>query len=251
MIEWKKEELRDALEQALKKLELEKNVAFCNTLRPILFTTLERKRIQAYLENTGLSPEEYVRRVAKYYEDQYEYVSTLQEVRDNQAWTKVYVTLNQKAYQYYVSYGQTSQHARELAEEAANETATRILNTHFPYDVNFTSWMYTILRNVCLAWLKKIATHPAESLTDFQESLTDSTMHTGRKLEDRMDQREKLLKAIHKLTLNRQQVIMLHYFENLSFEEIAKRMGKTISAIHQLHLQARRDLEKLLRRKRF
>ncbi|MCB9134785.1 MAG: sigma-70 family RNA polymerase sigma factor [Anaerolineales bacterium] len=248
-MELSKDDLHAALELALQNRAKARGNALSTALRPIIFTNLERGRIQEYFRD--MAPEEYVERVVVFYERQHPYISKLLDARDNDEWTKLCEVLNKKAYHYYVSYGQPSQVATELAEESANEAASRLFTTHFPYDLDFWPWMYTLLRFVCIARLKAMTAHPSQTLTDFEETLTDSTVPTGRNLERKMAARQEVLHAIGKLGPNRQQVILLHYYENYSFPEIAQMMDKSINAIHQLHLQARRDLENILRQNRF
>ena len=58
------------------------------------------------------------------------------------------------------------------------------------------------------------------------------------------DVRENLVKVLSELRANERKIIMLYYFEDLSYKEIGEKLSLTESRISQLHTQAIRKLRK-------
>lgn len=245
---WTAEALRLMLEEALQALKETHDQALWEAVYSVIETNLSRGRIERIFRMEGdLTPQKYVLRVAETYTKQHPYLAELQEERSLQAWEVLYDLMCKTAMKLLLRRGfSVTRETRELAEECTSEASAQILTAHFPYDVEFFPWMYVVLRNVCVAKIKKSWQTSAQDFSELEEWLVDPTSPTGRKIENDLGARQAFQEALKKLSPGRQEVIILHYFEDRSFQEIAEIMGKTVNAVHQLHFYAIRDLEKLL-----
>lgn len=244
---WNEETLRSAIEMALLELAEIKGENFSAVIQPIIWINFERGRILSFLNgHENPTPHHYVFRVAEGYEKLHPYLVELQIHRSNEAWQPLFKRMQQGAYHYFLRVGFSETKAtKELADECASEAAHRILTTHFPYDVEFAPWMSVLLRNICSVKRKIVLRPSGQDISELEELLTNSSIPSGRKLESFIGLRKNLLYYLEKLTVSRKQVILMRYFEGLSLQEIAEKLGKTPNAVHQLHFYALRDLEKL------
>jgi len=119
----------------------------------------------------------------------------------------------------------------------------------------FTTWLFTIARNLCLNELRRRSRHRAQSLeastTGEQESgamqfedpkvsaPTESALHTelNAKVED----------ALRDLPENQRTAVLLCRHEDMSYEDIAEVMGVTVSAVKSLIHRGRETLKARLK----
>jgi RNA polymerase sigma-70 factor (ECF subfamily) len=102
----------------------------------------------------------------------------------------------------------------------------------FDLERPFFPWFYRILRNLSLDHIKRARRINEIPLEDVQ-ILSDER-------EDR-DLKEALLKAIDELPVEQREIIMLRYFEGLSYKEIAETVGKPIGTVmSSLHYSKRK-----------
>ena len=100
-------------------------------------------------------------------------------------------------------------------------------------DVPFTAWLYRIAHNLVANWHRdsnRKREVPLEDHTDLKakHDLPERAIEKKQEIEH-------LLNAIHKLSNDRQMVLILKYVEDLSNKEIGEIMGKTEGAIKSLY----------------
>ncbi len=130
-------------------------------------------------------------------------------------------------------------HDQHLAEDSAQEgfavAARQLANLRqvdrFPY------WLRAICRRMALRLLKQ---RPQTVALD-----ADPPAVNGQNSEDR---REALLKAVNLLDAEGKELIVLHYFSELSHAEIARTLAVTPASIHGRLQRARWKLAELLKR---
>jgi RNA polymerase sigma-70 factor (ECF subfamily) len=102
----------------------------------------------------------------------------------------------------------------------------------FDLERPFFPWFYRILRNLSLDHIKRARRVNEIPLEDVQ-ILSDDR-------EDR-DMKEALWKAIEELPTEQREIIVLRYFEGLSYKEIAETVGKPIGTVmSSLHYSKRK-----------
>lgn len=242
-----------ALEEAL-QLEAEKRgYAVIKAIRPIIANNLKMGRVDYFLnEKEGRTPAGYVERVAEHYENLKDYVRQLQIEKSEEAWTSLFEQLQRWVYNFLVGKNfESSRHTFNLAVEYATEAAAALLVAVFPYDVTFDAWACILARNVTCKQLKqskKASLTNGDNTLPLEEELAynhHADSESDRKLSDL--QRD-LLDAIATLpSPTRQSVILLHYFYDLSFSEIAQELNQPINTVYQEHYRGRSDLRKILR----
>lgn len=110
----------------------------------------------------------------------------------------------------------------------------------------FVQWISALAANVCRDYLKS-SQHRAELRKAGDESIWKSGRR--RKIEERFDARERqkiILKAVDTLPKKLRQVIILFEFEEMSYEQIAKKTGDPVGTIKSRLFNARKLLSEVL-----
>lgn len=241
------------------KIEIEKTLQFLGTesksqitasIRTVLFTNLDRGRVENFIGHDIIRIGEYVRRVIENHARLNPYLQAVQKERTDAVWQPLFDQLQLWAYNFLLRKNfMPGDSTRAIAGECATEAALRILDAHFPYDTEFEPWAYTIVSMSCLRFFRdgtKKSVIPPQNLVELDEELPDLDTTRLMEVADQSD----LLDAMSELPEARRQVIELHYFKGISLPEIAHILGKSAGAIHSLHFHALRDLRKILGKNR-
>ena len=134
---------------------------------------------------------------------------------------------------------------KEIAEDIFQETAIYLMERKEVYDFKFSfkTFLYTIAKSKALNYLRDNKNHL--SIQDSKESLVIEE----KMIEDIIFSQElkvKLRNVLSKMKQEHQMVIYLTMIEELTYEETAKIMDKTISQIKNLVHRARTKLKRLL-----
>ena len=139
---------------------------------------------------------------------------------------------------------------REAAQDVTQETFLKVWKSlsRFRSGESFRAWIFTIARNTATDYLrkKKSITFSKLSNDDFafettvasDEDLPDETLA---KLQDT----QALQKVLHQLPIEYQTVLILHYQEDLTFDEIGKTMDKPLNTVKSWHRRALLKLREL------
>lgn len=142
-------------------------------------------------------------------------------------------------------------HNIHLAEELTEEAFVK-LGTKKPRDKgtgSFKTWLYTIARHSAIDYLRKNArshTVPLEDCADLSaecESVEATYFREQRKVA--------IHRAMCRLKSEYRQALWLVYFEDFSYQQIAKMMGKSVHSIETLVYRARRSLRAELEKEGF
>jgi RNA polymerase sigma-70 factor (ECF subfamily) len=108
----------------------------------------------------------------------------------------------------------------------------------------FSAWLYRIAHNLVVDHFRtRRDSVPIDDLINSDEKDTDLDSLTQRHLTA-----ETLRRAIRRLTIDQQQVIILRFLEGYSTEEVAKIMGKGQGAVRTLQHRALAGLARIFRR---
>ncbi|MDH7501901.1 MAG: sigma-70 family RNA polymerase sigma factor [Verrucomicrobiota bacterium] len=143
------------------------------------------------------------------------------------------------------------------AEDLAQNVFVQVHKSAHRYkpSAKFSTWLFTIARNLCLNEIRRRARHPAESL-DQQDAAGDGD--AARQVADirHRDPSDLLLKneleskveeAIRALPAKQRIALLLCREEELSYEEIARVLGRSVSATKSLIHRARETLKARLK----
>jgi len=244
------EQLQRGLEQALKALAESMGESLARQVKLILLANLDRGRLQTFVEEDPARIQAYVWHVAQTFSRLNPYLRQLQTEQDTEAWAPLYERMQTWAYHFFLKKGfRADDHTREIAVECATEATTTVLTGTFPYDTEFDPWAHIIVQNACRKYIHrafKKSVVPEDKKVELDEELTDPHELL---LEAGALQKEAgraLLEALNQLSEPRRTVIQSIYFEELSPQETAQKMGKSVGAIYSLQFHALNDLRKIL-----
>ncbi|MBU0469004.1 MAG: sigma-70 family RNA polymerase sigma factor [Candidatus Omnitrophica bacterium] len=144
---------------------------------------------------------------------------------------------------------------RELAEDLTQEVFIKIYNSasnYYPRS-KFKTWAFTIARNISLNELRKNKGQVVSLDKPFKHGEDDMSLQVEDKTVSKPDDeiiKEELVdavgKAINELPANQRTAILLIRYEGFSYEEIARTMNTTVSAVKSLLSRARETLKEKL-----
>lgn len=234
------------LRQAIEGLAQTKGQEFVHKIEEIIFESHSKKHFDNFLtEPKGNTPEDFVNRVATFYEAHHVEVENLLLYRSEEAWLKLYDTLEKRAYRCLRKVGfYPSQNTQEYAEECSQEAATQLLTSHFHYLSSFESWVAILVRNVCY---KKIETD-----TNYDDlSFEDEWLNFSNLADSEFDHQlllERLQAALARLSDEEWQFLAWRFLEEprLTFDQIAVKTGKNLSKVYRLFKKILRKLRGFL-----
>ena len=143
------------------------------------------------------------------------------------------------------------------AEDLAQNVFLQVYKSRDRYErtAKFSTWLFTIARNLCLNEIRRRMRHPAESLDDTQVESDDLP---PRQYEDKQvflptenvlhgELARKIEEALAALPENQRTAILLCRQDELSYEEIAQVLGCSLSATKSLIHRGRETLKEKLK----
>jgi RNA polymerase sigma-70 factor (ECF subfamily) len=138
---------------------------------------------------------------------------------------------------YYIALGfvHNQQDALDVSQDAfikAFRTIKRF-DTHMP----FFPWFYRLMKNLCIDHLRR------------KRRMSEVPLEDTKVLSDKQDDREMkkaLWKGIRELPFDQREVIILRYFRQMSYAEIAELIGKPIGTVMSSLHYAKRKLKGIL-----
>ena len=144
-------------------------------------------------------------------------------------------------------------HDLSEAEDLAQTVFVRVYQSASRYEVSakFSTWIFTIARHVCLNEIRRRLRHPAESI---ESSLPDTDEPAPRQFEDHKtstppeaflqnELEAKIQEALDQLPEKQRLAVLLCRQDDLSYEEIARVLGLSLSATKSLIHRARETLK--------
>ena len=126
----------------------------------------------------------------------------------------------------------------ELAQELTQETFLRCYQFLKSYDMErkFSTWLYTVAKNLCIDELKKQRTAHEVPLDDVLPAVDARDAQGAAEHNQQMEciRREedfKLLEALQELPAAARTVLLLHYFQGLSYQEIGETLSLPVSTV--------------------
>lgn len=143
------------------------------------------------------------------------------------------------------------------AEDIAQNVFLQVYKSAARYRVSakFSTWLFTIARNLCLNELRRRTRHPAVSLDAPHPEHEDEA---GRPLPDRRaagpvestlhaELEAKIQEALNELPENQRTAILLCREQELSYEDIAAVLGCSLTAVKSLIHRGRETLKRRLK----
>jgi RNA polymerase sigma-70 factor (ECF subfamily) len=143
------------------------------------------------------------------------------------------------------------------AEDVAQNVFVQVFKSADRYraTAKFSTWLFTIARNLCLNEIRRRIRHPADSLDEpspgsdghREVDLLDRTAHQAGDAVVRDELFSKVDEAIDGLPETQRTALLLCREEELSYEEIAEVVGCSLSATKSLIHRARETLKARLK----
>jgi len=143
------------------------------------------------------------------------------------------------------------------AEDLAQNVFLQVYKSAARYQVasKFSTWLFTIARNLSLNEIRRRSRHPADSLDATHPEQEDQPLH---QFEDhktfsppesllQSELQEKIEQAMRGLPENQRTAILLCRRDDLSYEDIAKVLGCSVSATKSLIHRGRETLKEKLK----
>lgn len=145
---------------------------------------------------------------------------------------------------------------RDIATEMAQETFLRAYRYIKKYDSKrkFSTWIYSIAKNICIDEKRKMdrsRTVPIDEVNPGSIQASQESQHLkdpsqiSLQLEDRM----LLEEAITRLPEKYRTALILCYFQEMSYQEIAETLGLSLNLVKVRIFRAKKQLLELLRDK--
>lgn len=141
---------------------------------------------------------------------------------NEQAFDELYNRYNKRLYAYCLAIVKD----REVAEDMFQTVMTNVFQRRESFTGgNFEAWIFTIARNLCLkANRNKKSTTPIEEMTDILPDTSDA-------MEKDVFLSEALNAALGSLPDEFAQPLLMRYFGEFSYEEIAEKTGVSLSLV--------------------
>ncbi len=143
------------------------------------------------------------------------------------------------------------------AEDLAQNVFIQVFKSAHRYEVSarFSTWLFTIARNLCLNEIRRRSRHPAESMDVAHPENEDQPLRQIEDVKqfappDTMLQGElvdKIEEAIAGLPENQRTAMLLCRQDDMSYDDIAKVLGCSLSATKSLIHRARETLKQRLK----
>jgi RNA polymerase sigma-70 factor (ECF subfamily) len=143
------------------------------------------------------------------------------------------------------------------AEDLAQNVFLQVYKSRDRYErtAKFSTWLFTIARNLCLNEIRRRSRHPAESL---EETHGENEDQPQRQYEDKKvflptdnvlhsELAQKIEEALAELPENQRTAILLCRQDELSYEEIAEVLDCSLSATKSLIHRGRETLKEKLK----
>ena len=114
---------------------------------------------------------------------------------------------------------------------------------------NLKPWIFTIARNTTIDYLRKRKNIVFSELGDDQKIFEESIVDVEPLPDEIFNKKElarELENALSKIRPDFREIILLHYTEELTFEQISEIIGKPLNTVKSHHLRALSALRKFL-----
>lgn len=136
-------------------------------------------------------------------------------------------------------------HDEQTAEDVAQEAFIRAYDKLAQYNqaYAFSTWLYKIADNLAYRYLKQ--TKPTRDITDYEERIPDDKPSLA-EATDRKFTAQAVRNAVDTLPIGYRQVVVLYYWDELSYEDIAVVTGRPLGTIRTWLYRAKEELRKEL-----
>ena len=151
---------------------------------------------------------------------------------NKEAYQEIVVRYMQSAYYVALAFVHNQQDALDISQDAFIRAFRRVKK--FDTEKPFFPWFYKILKNLCIDYFKRRQRR--------NEVPLETVRVLGEEHEDR-EMKKALWKGIEELPSEQKEIIILRYFRQLSYQEMAEVLGKPIGTIMSSLYYAKKRLK--------
>lgn len=129
--------------------------------------------------------------------------------------------------------------AEDIAQEAFIQAYIKL--AQYNDDYAFSTWLYKIADNLAKRFIVKNAQYA--DISEYEEIIPDSRPPTEELIDQSLD-RAKVQHAVWRLSPDYRRVIIMYYWDNLQYEEIADIMERPVGTIRTWLFRAKEQLRK-------
>lgn len=150
----------------------------------------------------------------------------------------------------FVSHLTNKDNATDIVQEIFIKIWKKIDNFDFEKS-SFKTWIFTIAKNTAIDFLRKKKTISFSDMEineeddSFSEKIPDDELLPDESLQKIQD-RELLNNLLEKIPIEHKTILLLHYQEEMTFDEISKILNKPLNTIKSLHRRAIIKLRKMV-----
>ncbi len=154
---------------------------------------------------------------------------------NREAYQEIVICYMKRAYYIALSFVHNHQDALDISQEAFVKAFRKIKS--YSTQKPFFPWFYKLMKNLCLDHLKRRSRAKEIPLEGIQV--------LAQEREDR-DMKEVLWRGIESLPFEHREVIILRYFQQLSYREIAEMTEKPVGTVMSSLYYAKKKLKKTI-----
>lgn len=138
-----------------------------------------------------------------------------------------------------------------LAEDLTQEVFLRVYQARKSYrpEAKFTTWLYTIVKHLCLNELKRKGrkVYSVDAYTNDSDIKPAQYMQAPGSSPSEIIEKKEIARVVKEVVAhlppNQRMAVVLNKYEGLSYQEIGKSMGISIKAVKSLLLRARVNIK--------
>jgi len=159
---------------------------------------------------------------------------------DDLAFAALYNRYKQPVYVFALRMLRQPDKARDAFQSAFLKTFER--RAELVRVLRFKSWIFTVVRNICLSELRRSKSHDtsADNMDEMQGEDVGAIL-------ERDDEARVLMEVIERLKPEYREVLLLREYEDLAYDEIAAITGSTESAVKSRLFKARQQLHRIMK----
>jgi RNA polymerase sigma-70 factor (ECF subfamily) len=151
---------------------------------------------------------------------------------DEAAFGELYARYGEKIYS-YIYYRTSNYHDAEDLTARVFHRALRHIPNYEDRGLPFSAWLYRIAHNLVVNWHRDTSRRTFLPLDDLV--LRAASRQAPEAVVERHDEADQLLRIVHEMPEDRQQLLVLKFVDRLSNAEIGEIMGRSEGAIKSLY----------------
>lgn len=164
---------------------------------------------------------------------------------DNDSFEDIVRKYSSKLFYFAKTFGLNDDESKDLVQDSLFKAWKNLKKYNNKYP--FKTWIYSITKNTIIDYIRKKKTETFSDLFSDDEEI--DFVDDSPSLVDLINKNEASLrvsKAVEKLNDNYRKIILLHYEEEMTFDEIGQLLEKPINTVKSWHFRAIKELKDLL-----